>query len=148
MTIVRTLAASAAILISAGLSAGLSVPAFAQTLDAAQCADAKGSGDQNAIRQFCPESDWPQTIEPAAPLDDSAANAVNEAQCADAKGSGEITAIKQFCPESDWPDTVTTGSTAPEGNTVDAAQCNDAKNSSDQNAIRQFCPESDWPQTQ
>jgi hypothetical protein len=57
MTIVRTLAASAAILISAGLS----VPAFAQTLDAAQCSDAKGSGDQNAIRQFCPESDWPQT---------------------------------------------------------------------------------------
>jgi hypothetical protein len=59
MTLIRTLAASAAILVSVG--AMTSIPAFAQTLDAAQCSTAKGSGDQNAIRQFCPESDWPQT---------------------------------------------------------------------------------------
>ena len=32
--------------------------------DEAQCSDAKGSGDQNAIRQFCPVADWPQTFEP------------------------------------------------------------------------------------
>ena len=45
--------------------AGLSLPASAQTVaDEAQCADAKGSGDQNAIRQFCPVADWPQTVEP------------------------------------------------------------------------------------
>lgn len=44
---------------------GTAVPAFAQTVaDEAQCNDAKGSGDQNAIRQFCPVADWPQTIEP------------------------------------------------------------------------------------
>jgi len=103
MMIIRTLAASAAILMSVGVTA--TVPAFAQTLDAAQCATAKGSSDQNAIRQFCPESDWPQTVEPGAVLDDSANNAVNEAQCADAKGSGDQTAIKQFCPEADWPQT-------------------------------------------
>lgn len=43
----------------------LAVPAQAQTVaDEAQCADAKGSGDQNAIRQFCPVADWPQTFEP------------------------------------------------------------------------------------
>ena len=145
MTLIRTLAASAAIFMSVGATAN--VPAFAQTLDVAQCNEAKGSGDQNAIRQFCPESDWPQTVEPNAVLDDSAANAVNEAQCADAKGSGDMTAIKQFCPEADWPETTMAPGTTT-GNTVDAAQCNDAKNSSDQNAIRQFCPESDWPQTQ
>jgi endogenous inhibitor of DNA gyrase (YacG/DUF329 family) len=145
MSPIRTLAASAAILMSVGVSAG--VPAFAQTLDAAQCATAKGTGDQNAIRQFCPESDWPQTVEPGAALDDSATNAVNEAQCSDAKGSGDVVAIQQFCPQADWPDTMSTGGIAPAENTVDAAQCGNAKNSGDQNAIRQFCPESDWPQT-
>ncbi len=145
MSPIRTLAASAAILMSVGVSAG--VPAFAQTLDVAQCNTAKGSGDQNAIRQFCPESDWPQTVEPGAVIDESAANAVNEAQCAEAKGSGDVVEIQQFCPQSEWPDTMSTGATAPTGNTVDAAQCGDAKNSGDQNAIRQFCPESDWPQT-
>jgi len=146
MNVIRTLAASAAIMMSVG--AVTTIPAFAQTLDVAQCNTAKGSGDQTAIRQFCPEADWPQTVEPGAVMDDSAANAVNEGQCADAKGSGDLTAIKQYCPQADWPDTTETGSTAPAGNTVDVAQCNDAKNSSDQNAIRQFCPESDWPQTQ
>jgi hypothetical protein len=145
MTSLRTLAASAAIILSVGATA--SFPAFAQTLDAAQCNTAKGSGDITAIQQFCPESDWPQTVEPGAVNDDSAANAVNEAQCADAKGSGDVTAIQQFCPQADWPDTMSTGGTAPAGNTVDAAQCSDAKGSGDQNAIRQFCPESDWPQT-
>ena len=101
MTIIRTLAASAAILLSVGVSAG--VPAFAQTLDAAQCTTPKAAGDQNAIRQFCPESDWPQTVEPGAVLDGSAANAVDEAQCADAKGSGDVNAIKQFCPRRTGP---------------------------------------------
>ena len=146
MNMLSTLAASAAILVSVGLSA--SMPLLAETLDAAQCATAKGSGDQNAIRQFCPESHWPQTVQPGAVMDDSAANAVNEAQCADAKGSGDLNAIKQFCPQADWPDTMSTGAIAPAGNTVDVAQCNDAKGSGDQNAIRQFCPESDWPQTE
>jgi hypothetical protein len=145
MTLIRTLAVSAAIIVGGAVSSG--VPAFAQTLDAAQCATAKGSGDQTAIRQFCPEADWPQTVEPGAVLDDSAANAVNEAQCADAKGSGDLTAIKQFCPQADWPDTMSTGATTPAPAPVDAAQCNTAKGSGDQTAIRQFCPESDWPQT-
>ncbi len=103
MTLIRTIAASAAILMSAG--AMTSIPATAQTLDAAQCAEAKGSGDQNAIRQFCPESDWPQTVVPGAVMDESADNAANEAQCADAKGSGDQNAIRQFCPEADWPQT-------------------------------------------
>ena len=145
MNLIRTLAASAAILMCAGVSAG--APAFAATVDAAQCNTAKGSGDQTAIRQFCPESDWPQTVEPGAMMDDSAANAVNEAQCGDAKGSGDVVAIQQFCPQSDWPKTMSTGAIAPTGNTVDMAQCGTAKGSGDQNAIRQFCPESDWPQT-
>ena len=103
MTLIRTLAASAAIMMSVG--AFTSLPASAQTLDEAQCATAKGSGDQNAIRQFCPEADWPQTVEPGAAMDESADNAVNEAQCGEAKGSGDQNAIRQFCPESDWPQT-------------------------------------------
>ena len=145
MNLIRTLAASAAICVSVGATA--TFPAFAQTLDVAQCNDAKNSGDQTAIRQFCPESDWPQTVEPDAVMDDSTANAVDAAQCNDAKASGELTAIQQFCPQSDWPQTETTGATS-DGNTVDAAQCNDAKNSGEMTAIKQFCPESDWPQTQ
>ena len=44
------------------MSTGAVAPA-GNTVDAAQCGDAKGTGDQNAIRQFCPESDWPQTVE-------------------------------------------------------------------------------------
>ena len=103
MTLIRTLAVSAAICLSVGATA--TSPAFAQAVDEAQCSDAKNSGDQTAIRQFCPESDWPQTVEPDAVMDDSSANAVNAAQCADAKGSGDQTAIRQFCPESDWPQT-------------------------------------------
>jgi hypothetical protein len=54
----------------------------------------------------CPESNWPQTVEPGAVLDDSAANTVDAAQCGDAKNSGDQNAIRQFCPESDWPQTV------------------------------------------
>ena len=47
------------------VATGVTLPLNAQTIaDEAQCADAKGSGDQNAIRQFCPVADWPQTIEP------------------------------------------------------------------------------------
>jgi hypothetical protein len=49
-----------------GAAASFAIPASAQTVaDQAQCNDAKGSGDQNAIRQFCPVGDWPQTVEPA-----------------------------------------------------------------------------------
>jgi hypothetical protein len=49
-----------------GTATAVAVPATAQTVaDEAQCSDAKGSGDQNAIRQFCPVADWPQTFEPA-----------------------------------------------------------------------------------
>lgn len=59
---ITTLAAGA---LGFAMVTGLSVPVSAQTVaDEAQCADAKGSGDQNAIRQFCPVSDWPQTVEP------------------------------------------------------------------------------------
>ena len=48
-----------------GAAVSFTAPAFAQTVaDEAQCADAKGSGDQNAIRQFCPVADWPQTVAP------------------------------------------------------------------------------------
>jgi hypothetical protein len=48
-----------------GLAGVFGAPAFAQTVaDEAQCNDAKNSGDQNAIRQFCPVADWPQTVEP------------------------------------------------------------------------------------
>jgi hypothetical protein len=55
----------AAVTLGLAMAAGLSLPAGAQTVaDEAQCNDAKGSGDQNAIRQFCPVADWPQTIEP------------------------------------------------------------------------------------
>jgi hypothetical protein len=47
------------------LAGTLAAPAIAQSVvDEAQCSDAKGSGDQNAIRQFCPVADWPQTVEP------------------------------------------------------------------------------------
>ncbi len=57
----RYLMAAAAL----GVAASFSVPASAQTVaDEAQCNDAKGSGDQNAIRQFCPVADWPQTVNP------------------------------------------------------------------------------------
>lgn len=57
----RYLMAAAAL----GVVASFSVPASAQTVaDEAQCNDAKGSGDQNAIRQFCPVADWPQTVNP------------------------------------------------------------------------------------
>jgi len=53
-------------LATVGAAIFFAVPAFAETVaDQAQCNDAKGSGDQNAIRQFCPVADWPQTIEPA-----------------------------------------------------------------------------------
>ncbi len=55
--------ASAAFALAFG--GALVLPVSAQTVaDEAQCADAKGSGDQNAIRQFCPVADWPQTVEP------------------------------------------------------------------------------------
>ncbi len=55
----------AAATLSLAMAAGLSLPAGAQTVaDEAQCNEAKGSGDQNAIRQFCPVADWPQTVEP------------------------------------------------------------------------------------
>jgi hypothetical protein len=48
-----------------GAAAGFAGPAAAQSVvDEAQCANAKGSGDQNAIRQFCPVADWPQTVAP------------------------------------------------------------------------------------
>jgi len=48
-----------------GAASAFAVPAIAQTVaDEAQCNDAKGSGDQNAIRQFCPVADWPQTVNP------------------------------------------------------------------------------------
>jgi hypothetical protein len=48
-----------------GAAGFFTLPTLAQTVaDEAQCADAKGSGDQNAIRQFCPLADWPQTVEP------------------------------------------------------------------------------------
>lgn len=58
----RYLMAAAAL----GVAASFAVPASAQTVaDEAQCNDAKGSGDQNAIRQFCPVADWPQTVAPA-----------------------------------------------------------------------------------
>jgi hypothetical protein len=57
----RYLMAAAAV----GVAASFTVPASAQTVaDEAQCNDAKGSGDQNAIRQFCPVADWPQTVNP------------------------------------------------------------------------------------
>jgi hypothetical protein len=61
MNIRSTLAATAC-----ALAIGtLAFPANAQTVaDEAQCSEAKGSGDQNAIRQFCPVVDWPQTFEP------------------------------------------------------------------------------------
>jgi hypothetical protein len=62
MNLYQTFAASAAIAVSLG--GAWAVPAGAAPVDEAQCADAKGSGDQNAIRQFCPVSDWPQTVEP------------------------------------------------------------------------------------
>ena len=56
------------ILVSAcviALAGAFGLPATAQTvIDEAQCADAKGSSDQNAIRQFRPVADWPQTVEP------------------------------------------------------------------------------------
>lgn len=49
-----------------GAVIGFAAPTFAQTVaDEAQCANAKGSGDHNAIRQFCPVADWPQTVAPA-----------------------------------------------------------------------------------
>lgn len=52
-------------LAAVGAAASFAVPASAQTVaDEAQCNDAKGSGDQNAIRQFCPVADWPQTVNP------------------------------------------------------------------------------------
>ena len=61
MTIRSMLAATACALVMGTLAA----PSNAQTVaDEAQCADAKGSSDQNAIRQFCPVADWPQTFEP------------------------------------------------------------------------------------
>ena len=57
----RYLMAAAAV----GVAASFTVPASAQTVaDEAQCNDAKGSGDQHAIRQFCPGADWPQTGNP------------------------------------------------------------------------------------
>ena len=59
---IRTLIA----LVAIGAATSFAVPVSAQTVaDEAQCNDAKGSGDQNAIRQFCPVADWPQTVEPA-----------------------------------------------------------------------------------
>ena len=52
----------ACVIVAAGTFA---MPVYAQSVvDEAQCANAKGSSDQNAIRQFCPVADWPQTIEP------------------------------------------------------------------------------------
>jgi hypothetical protein len=55
----------AAATLGLAMAAGLSLPAAAQTVaDEAQCNDAKASGDQNDIRQFCPVADWPQTVEP------------------------------------------------------------------------------------
>jgi hypothetical protein len=50
-----------------GAAAGFAAPAVsAETVvDQAQCNEAKGSGEQTAIRQFCPVEDWPQTVEPA-----------------------------------------------------------------------------------
>ena len=55
-------------LVAAGLIGAASVvalPAVAQTVaDEAQCNDAKGSSDMNAIRMYCPVSDWPQTVNP------------------------------------------------------------------------------------
>lgn len=48
-----------------GLAGVAGAPAFAQTVaDEARCNDAKNSGSQNDIRQFCPVADWPQTVEP------------------------------------------------------------------------------------
>lgn len=53
-------------LAAVGAAAGFAVPANAQSVvDQAQCNTAKGSGEQTAIRQFCPVADWPQTVEPA-----------------------------------------------------------------------------------
>jgi hypothetical protein len=48
-----------------GAATGFAAPAIAQTVaDQAECNEAKGSGDHNAIRQFCPVADWPQTVNP------------------------------------------------------------------------------------
>jgi hypothetical protein len=59
---IRSMLAASACALAVG---ALALPAHAQTVaDEAQCSDAKGSGDQNAIRQFCPVADWPQTFEP------------------------------------------------------------------------------------
>lgn len=53
-------------LAAVGAAAGFAAPATAQTVaDEAQCNSARGSGDHNAIRQFCPVEDWPQTVAPA-----------------------------------------------------------------------------------
>jgi len=63
MQMIRHLMAVAAV----GAAAGFAVPATAAetVVDQAQCNEAKGSGEQTAIRQFCPVEDWPQTVEPA-----------------------------------------------------------------------------------
>jgi len=62
MKSIKYLMAMAAI----GAATSFAVPASAQSVvDEAQCNEAKGSGEQTAIRQFCPVADWPQTVEPA-----------------------------------------------------------------------------------
>lgn len=48
-----------------GAASAVAMPAVAQTVaDEAQCNDAKGSSDMNAIRMYCPVEDWPQTVNP------------------------------------------------------------------------------------
>jgi len=54
-----TIAAAASFVL--GLGAVSIVPASAASVDQAQCANARGSGDLNDIRLFCNRSDLPST---------------------------------------------------------------------------------------
>jgi len=59
MKILVTAAAAASIALGLGIAGAL--PAAAATLDRAQCADARGSGDLNQIRLYCGRSELPST---------------------------------------------------------------------------------------